>query len=699
MNINGTNSIGQNNQEINSENKIQTYKSLNNFQSQKDEFVCNYKNNKTKSGVISKFINSLIAQVISKDKPVGISIELPPNNTQTMESLNELNKVDKDESENEVSSLIGNEYAIDNESLTDEDREKMLLNLELTQQDYDNLSKNLKDVDDKTFKRSVILIKNGAKFNTYQKYDSLSELDDEQFKRALQITKAGNSPIYIENTCKVAHFDDLTYSRVLKFKENGGELIFNSYEPYLEKFIPEQFAQIDDTSYNNALNLIPVLKKSNYILSVVSDDSYHKKVQKVINTENFCNKAETYQNRQDIFHDLSKEDDKTIDKLCELLNNGLIITKGHDLTGSNNLSKLRELSDEQYKKSLYLLKNHGVSQLYNLLNIARLEDEKYNKAVKILNDGIPNEQVLYLTKMDDEIYEQIINTIAKGVDPKTINGYQARNLTQKDFERINELIDLGVKSFVVLQSASTLDEEEYEKAKKLISVGLPGYDFRKKVSLSDEEFEKELEKINHIASGLEFNQNSEEINNEQLYKFNDEEIKEILNLLTKNNVYIQSSEKNSVESLANAWRNKYITGINVLDGYEDKIIPYALNRYKSKNCAPMARWMQVNNIDNFIKNFPNEGEIYQYDKIMSFAKTLYGAERIRGNNFSDENPCFNVKFVVYPKEELTQAYDTGEAKYGNDESIYKPNQQFKVLYKGFENVENHELYTVYMQEV
>ena len=50
------------------------------------------------------------------------------------------------------------------------------------------------------------------------------------------------------------------------------------------------------------------------------------------------------------------------------------------------------------------------------------------------------------------------------------------------------------------------------------------------------------------------------------------------------------------------------------------------------------------------------------------------------------------------------SYDVGLAKYGASEAIYKSSQQFKVLKKGWQTVQNpngvkHRLYVIEMSEV
>ena len=113
--------------------------------------------------------------------------------------------------------------------------------------------------------------------------------------------------------------------------------------------------------------------------------------------------------------------------------------------------------------------------------------------------------------------------------------------------------------------------------------------------------------------------------------------------------------------------------------------------------------MRRDDLCKYIQDFPEVGETYTPGRIQSFAKTLNGAERYRGNNFSDSNIDLNVKMVVTPKAKLTQAFDMGEGKYGSDEAIYGATQEFEVLNKGFEIVTNpdgrrHRQYVIYLKE-
>lgn len=663
MHINLQKACGQNNFGINNVNTIQTQSGLVNSGLQKDEFTHQSDSHIKKESLASKLSNFIIGQMKRKE-----------SNSETIEQP-ELVNIE--------------EPLIDDKPLTVADRTKMIEDLELTKSDFESLSKQLSDCDDITFKRSVLLVKNGASFRAYQNFKQVTDLTDEQYKKAIEITKAGDEPFTIDRACKAANLDEHSYSRWLTFKEHKGTLYF-----YEENARPEKLAELDDNAFNNALELIPVLNSSAYIIPIVSDDAYYSKSQKIMDAGIF-KEVTNYQEKYRILSNVCQEDEKTVDRITELLNNGLIIKESGDVVFAT-MKKFSELSDEQYNKALSLTKDYGVSYLYDIANIAELDGVNYSKAIELLNLNIPSNKVKMIASLNDASYNRVKNLIEKSVNPNTI-GYGIDKLSCADFDKIDELANLGVKSFSKMFDAKDLDEEQFEKAKKLAVIGLPDYDFVKNAKLSDSDFEKELNKIKNIASGLKFDDGIE--TEEELYKFSDDELEDIKNKLEASGVYIPSSEQNSISTLAYLWRTKYITGINALPKYDSQLIPYALDRYVSKDCAPLGRWMRVENLAEYIEQFPDIGEIYQSDNIMSFAKTLNGAEVYRGNNFSDSNTSMNVKFVLYPKNEITQAYDIGEGKYGDDEVLYKANQQFKVLYKDVEELGSHNLYTIYLQEV
>ena len=239
--------------------------------------------------------------------------------------------------------------------LSQEDRKQILSELGLTKSELYKLSNSLSNVDDKTFVRCTLLIKNGASYNPNRDFNLIKELDDEQYQRALEITKAGNMPFSMAGAYRAANLDDFTYSRWLTFKENEGILSFEE-----GRIPPEKLADLDDDSFQNAVSMIPVLKSSNYIVPIASNPNLYRNAQKLIKA-GALNSIKSYQQRSFVLSKLSGLDDKKVDKFIELLRNGAI----NDENGSH-LFASQKLSDNEYAEMLAYLKTHPGTNIQDL---------------------------------------------------------------------------------------------------------------------------------------------------------------------------------------------------------------------------------------------------------------------------------------------------------------------------------------------
>lgn len=97
--------------------------------------------------------------------------------------------------------------------------------------------------------------------------------------------------------------------------------------------------------------------------------------------------------------------------------------------------------------------------------------------------------------------------------------------------------------------------------------------------------------------------------------------------------------------------------------------------------ACLSRYIRVGEggIDDFLRQFEQEGAVYEFKELASCAKTTKGAE----SSFRDRNPDMNVKFVIHPKGEhpIFEARDIGLCKYGASEVLYAPGSKFKYIGK------------------
>ena len=97
--------------------------------------------------------------------------------------------------------------------------------------------------------------------------------------------------------------------------------------------------------------------------------------------------------------------------------------------------------------------------------------------------------------------------------------------------------------------------------------------------------------------------------------------------------------------------------------------------------ACLSRYIRVGEggIDDFLRQFEQEGAVYEFKELASCAKTTKGAE----SSFRDRNPDMNVKFVIHPKGEhpIFEARDIGFCKYGASEVLYAPGSKFKYICK------------------
>ncbi|MCD7879086.1 MAG: hypothetical protein LUG16_04035 [Candidatus Gastranaerophilales bacterium] len=570
------------------------------------------------------------------------------------------------------------------EPLTEQEKLEILKSLNPAD-DYKSIAQSLEKYDDDTFLRTVELIKNNGDCSRHSDFSKIQDLNQEQFEKTKKFLAAGKDSFYIPYACDFAQLEDDKYEKLLKFRTSGGSITgSNAQELY----------NLTENQLDKALNLIPSLGYDSYIIPIVKgDDNYYENTKNLLETPVFEKLGNGYfQYKNKFISDTCNQDEQSVKLLMELINNGYRVTKDQCSDGGY-IEEFQYMSEAQRNRAIEVTNKALASELSNICEMAKLDDNAYQRAVELRNLNTEEDKACWFSQYDEKTYSRIIELINKGVNPNSID-YRIKELPDEEYEKIIQSVNAGVKKFYEAEALLKEDDETYSKALEMASYKVPGYNIIQGSKLND--YKHELEKLKVLSSNLSFEKTND--STEELQQITEEEKSDIVKLLNQQDVHVNNNM--SVRTLASNWLNKYITGVNALpDKYVNKLLPYACSGYKSPDCEPLARWMGIQDLDDFIKNFPKEGEIYETPRVQSFAKTQRGAELRGGNNFSDTNADKNVKFIVYPKSEMTQSYDTGEGKYGSDETIYKANQQFKVLYKETQDLETHKLYTIYMQEV
>ena len=88
---------------------------------------------------------------------------------------------------------------------------------------------------------------------------------------------------------------------------------------------------------------------------------------------------------------------------------------------------------------------------------------------------------------------------------------------------------------------------------------------------------------------------------------------------------------------------------------------------------PVYRWLSFNNPETFIESLPRNGEIMVADRTLSCSMNKIYAEE----DYNDGNRLMNVKFIIHPKSEVSNARILGY----NQEVLYPAGEKFKMLDK------------------
>ena len=385
------------------------------------------------------------------------------------------------------------------------------------------------------------------------------------------------------------------------------------------------------------------------------------------------------------------EDETRLQKILEIVSKD----KGVKLEDAINISTF----DETMFKRASMLTDRGLSELVTFENdkvaLEKLDDIQFGRILGLSDKGyvVYSSDMLACAKLDDKAYERAVLLCEKYGFTSGISS--VATLPDEEFQKVIEKLQAGVPSWL----ADKLTDEEFKNFQYLLNAGARKDIISSSANLADRAAcEKFLEQQNVMSS--KNGMNVEDLKNPEIKAG-------IVAEINSQFGYEKLKPDCDVKDIAWCWRQKYIEGGWLNGGYSDSCIDAFLEktlpRYEIKDGEQLGRWMRRDDLCKYIQDFPEVGETYTPGRIQSFAKTLNGAERYRGNNFSDSNIDLNVKMVVTPKAKLTQAFDMGEGKYGSDEAIYGATQEFEVLNKGFEIVTNpdgrrHRQYVISLKE-
>lgn len=360
--------------------------------------------------------------------------------------------------------------------------------------------------------------------------------------------------------------------------------------------------------------------------------------------------------------ELSKYDDKMFERASALTDRGL------NYFARKHKDKIEALDNVQFKRILDLSDIGNVFCLNDneLLKCTDLDDKAFKRAVLLCDKYCVDSRLTEIAQLPDSEFESVLAKIKAGVP-----SYLARKMSEEEFNNFLFLVNAGVNKDGILSYAELSSRQKCE------------------------------EFLGHLRNNLKKGIDVEDLENPEIKA-------KIVERINAQYGYEVLKPDCTIKDIAWKWRQKYIEGGMLEGDYSESCIDAfleTLGRYQlGEEGQQLGRWIYRDDLYKFIQDFPEVGETYAPKRIQSFAKTLFGAEIYRGNNFSDTNTSKNIKMVVTPKAVLTKAFDIGEGKYGSDEVIYGATQQFKVLKKGFEMVVNpdgkkHRQYVIYMQEL
>ena len=553
--------------------------------------------------------------------------------------------------------------------------------------------------DDNQVLKAVLLKK--YKMNDEQALKAVTTLSDEQLDECVNYKKEGYSD---NNSINLAAIPKSQLEKYKQYKNEPVMLI--------------KLAKADDKTANKAIALFnagfQIYDIDTKFLSEISD----KTLDSIIRLKNAGFHADSTKNVKEELTD-------------EQINNAIKL-KNANCYEYGALNYTTALNNEGIDKAINLI-NKGIDQRY-ILRFAAIDDSLYKKVNDAINTGISNVVDLKnISELSEEEYINALNNVKSGLDAdKSIDKAKYSQEGYVIKQSLNNVLNFdktgNYTTFEMLEAISDALKSSNIKADELIKI-LHDFKYKKEdynmykntyshyvsdsvidiqndlidsitdkmrinCKTDDETISEYFEKIVHsyledrvnevkkrnecINNNIEYSNNE---NNTEEIELTDKEIEELREYV---NQWDKKSYNYSLEELADKCIKKYIEGGGSINNQklESYYIQKGLNRYVTSDNKPMARWMQFDDkhLIEYLNTIPDIGEIYTTDRMQSFSKNNDGAE----THFHDNSTNKNVKLVVIPKNRITNAYDTLNGKYGNNEVLYPAGSKFKVLYKGYE---------------
>lgn len=500
----------------------------------------------------------------------------------------------------------------------------------------------------------------------------ISELSESDFSTAQNLMDRGFSlKAAYRATCEIPEFKEKYLERIID--------LYNNKDYSIECI--EKISALKDENYNRAIEILEsgALQKNNlddtyaYNLSQVPKEIYEAEISNLKTNADVLNFLLTYKNKtidnktKPIESENSKEIPATLtpEEKIESLKTRSVSTENIETV----------IKDETTYNNFVKLLDCGINQTA-AVNVAKLNVEQQEIALKLATE--------YYIGTDGSLFA--LSSIASTIEPEAMCKFEEVLNTGCEANNLAEIANLYLQ-----------DPQEYETALKLIKDGYSSYSILRIINENGYINTDKLNATDKILKPKNINFDYTNIT---------PDIKQHL-VDSINGLYYSKevSIDDTIDTIADKWLKKYINGGAFPTSLDNKttnfLIENSCKRYTSPNCQKMARWMSVDNLTYFINSIPDTGEIYTFDRMQSFAKTTDGAEITHGNQYYDGNTSKNVKIIVEPKNELTQAYDTGDGKYGSDEVLYKAGAQFTIVSKNVEYIKlpNGEITMQYVIEL
>ena len=327
----------------------------------------------------------------------------------------------------------------------------------------------------------------------------------------------------------------------------------------------------------------------------------------------------------------------------------------------------QELSEEYSKlvdkKTLTMPSTNTLYKLF--LNFVKTKEKQ----------GVIIDKDQLITLINEIANQELLQNNTNGFQAVTRNEYNkkvfigltriANRTPQKEGEKISSYLDRIIKNYK--RREKQLEDFRVENIKNRLEYSSDNKIRSIKKELSEEEKSEIIEYLNK-----EIEENYSELKP----LTNDSSISKILSTWTlmcvgSHNILPKDIEKELFDFLEDYnSSDKPKTKIDYVF-YDERFVK---NNYKQDfKYEPIYRWMKFPKTNDFIDNFPCNGEIYTIDNNISCSMNKFYAEE----KFCDSNPLMNVKLVIHPKSKISKAKVLGY----NQEVIYKKDEKFKVLSK------------------